>query len=211
MEILEVKGRSVEEAVEIALEKLGADRDQVEIEVLNPGKGGILGFGAEPALISVRLTSPAANISTLAQLTVETLIRNMNANASVNIRSSEVVDNFETVQIDINGEDSGLLIGSRGDTLKAIQFISNLLIGNRVEGRVFIDIEGYRDKRFASIQELASKVAHRVSTTGKAITLEPMAPSERRMVHITLADHTSVTTESTGNGNDRRVTILPIS
>jgi spoIIIJ-associated protein len=201
----------VEEAVEIALEKLGADRDQVEIEVLNPGKGGILGFGAEPALISVRLTSPAANISTLAQLTVETLIRNMNANASVNIRSSEVVDNFETVQIDINGEDSGLLIGSRGDTLKAIQFISNLLIGNRVEGRVFIDIEGYRDKRFASIQELASKVAHRVSTTGKAITLEPMAPSERRMVHITLADHTSVTTESTGNGNDRRVTILPIS
>ncbi|MQF99288.1 MAG: protein jag [SAR202 cluster bacterium] len=210
METLEVTGRSVEEAIEIALERLGADRDQVEIDVVNPGKGGILGFGAEPALIRVSLNASSSNLTAIAQLTVETLIRNMNADASIRVNPAESTDDRESVQVEISGEDSGLLIGNRGETLKAIQFISSLLIRNKSEGRVFIDVEGYRDRRNASIKALASKVAQRVISTGKAITLEPMTPNERRVVHMTLSENTSVETESTGGGNDRRVTISPL-
>lgn len=210
METLEITGRSVEEAIEIALERLGADRDQVEIDVVNPGKGGILGFGAEPALIRVSLTATSGNLNAIAQLTLETLIRNMSADASIRVSPGESTDGRESVQVDISGEDSGLLIGNRGETLKAIQFISSLLISNKSEGRVFIDIEGYRDRRNASVKALASKVADRVISTGKAITLEPMTPNERRVVHMTLSDNTSVNTESTGRGDDRRVTISPI-
>tara|TARA_B100000686_G_C16773558_1_gene966881 strand:- start:550 stop:1215 length:666 start_codon:yes stop_codon:yes gene_type:complete len=210
METLEVTGRSVEEAIEIALERLGADRDQVEIDVVNPGKGGILGFGAEPALIRVSLNASSGNLTAIAQLTVETLIRNMNADASIRVNPAESTDDRESVQVEISGEDSGLLIGNRGETLKAIQFISSLLIRNKSEGRVFIDVEGYRDRRNASIKALASKVAQRVISTGKAITLEPMTPNERRVVHMTLSENTSVETESTGGGNDRRVTISPL-
>ena len=84
------------------------------------------------------------------------------------------------------------------------------MISNKSEGRVFIDIEGYRDRRNASVKALASKVADRVISTGKAITLEAMTPNERRVVHMTLSDNTSVNTESTGRGDDRRVTISPI-
>ena len=210
METLEVTGRSVEEAIEIALERLGAARDQVEIDVVNPGKGGILGFGAEPALIRVSLNASSSNLTAIAQLTVETLIRNMNADASIRVNPAESTDDRESVQVEISGEDSGLLIGNRGETLKAIQFISSLLIRNKSEGRVFIDVEGYRDRRNASIKALASKVAQRVISTGKAITLEPMTPNERRVVHMTLSENTSVETESTGGGNDRRVTISPL-
>ena len=210
METLEVTGRSVEEAIEIALERLGADRDQVEIDVVNPGKGGILGFGAEPALIRVSLNASSGNLTAIAQLTVETLIRNMNADASIRVNTAESTDDRESVQVEISGEDSGLLIGNRGETLKAIQFISSLLIRNKSEGRVFIDVEGYRDRRNASIKALASKVAQRVISTGKAITLEPMTPNERRVVHMTLSENASVETESTGGGNDRRVTISPL-
>ena len=210
METLEVTGRSVEEAIEIALERLGADRDQVEIDVVNPGKGGILGFGAEPALIRVSLNASSGILTAIAQLTVETLIRNMNADASIRVNPAESTDDRESVQVEISGEDSGLLIGNRGETLKAIQFISSLLIRNKSEGRVFIDVEGYRDRRNASIKALASKVAQRVISTGKAITLEPMTPNERRVVHMTLSENTSVETESTGGGNDRRVTISPL-
>ncbi|MCH2525730.1 MAG: protein jag [Dehalococcoidia bacterium] len=200
----------MEEAIEIALERLGADRDQVEIDVVNPGKGGILGFGAEPALIRVSLNASSSNLTAIAQLTVETLIRNMNADASIRVNPAESTDDRESVQVEISGEDSGLLIGNRGETLKAIQFISSLLIRNKSEGRVFIDVEGYRDRRNASIKALASKVAQRVISTGKAITLEPMTPNERRVVHMTLSENTSVETESTGGGNDRRVTISPL-
>ena len=123
METLEVTGRSVEEAIEIALERLGADRDQVEIDVVNPGKGGILGFGAEPALIRVSLNASSGNLTAIAQLTVETLIRNMNADASIRVNPAESTDDRESVQVEISGEDSGLLIGNRGETLKAIQLI----------------------------------------------------------------------------------------
>ena len=208
METLEVTGRSVEEAIEIALDQLGAERDQVEVDVLSPGRGGILGFGAEPARIRVTLTTPPTGLATVARLTVDNLIREMKVSASSSIRSQDE-DEEDTIQIDLEGEDSGLLIGRRGETLRALQFIVNLVVSRRATGRVLLDVEGYRDRRYASLRSLATRVAERVASSGRSITLEPMAPNERRVVHMALANHPSVVTESAGMGDDRKVTILP--
>jgi len=113
--------------------------------------------------------------------------------------------------IDIQGEDSGLLIGRRGETLRALQFVVNLLVNRNSNSpvRVVLDVELYRQRREKALRELAMKVAEKVATSGRAITLEPMPAAERRIIHLTLANHPQVTTQSTGVGNIRKVTVMP--
>lgn len=214
MEIREVTGRTVEESIEIALEQLGADRDQVEIDVVSQGRGGILGFGAEPARIRVKLLSPPSGLIATSKLIVDNLLRTMDASATTSMRtngSSDNNDDENIVEIDIEGDDSGLLIGRRGETLRALQFIVNLIVNQRTEGRVMLDIEGYRERRYASLRTLASQVAERVANTGRSVTLEPMASNERRIIHMTLSEHPQVITESTGIGTGRKITISPVA
>ena len=205
---MEVTARSVEEAIEIALDQLGAERDQVEIDVISQGKGGILGFGAEPARIKVTLTSLPSNLPAVAKLTVDSLLRSMKVSATATPRP-QLEGEEDTIEMDIEGEDSGLLIGRRGETLRALQFTVNLLVGQRTNGRVILDVEGYRERRYNSLRALASRVAERVASTGRSITLEPMAPNERRVIHMALADNPRVATESTGVGESRKITVLP--
>ena len=212
MEIREVTGRTVEESIEIALEQLGADRDQVEVDVVSPGRGGILGFGAEPARIRVKMITAPSDLISTSKLIVDNLLRTMNVSATTSIRTngpSDDNDDNNIVEIDIAGEDSGLLIGRRGETLRALQFIVNLIINQRTEGRAMLDIEGYRERRYASLRTLASQVAERVATTGRSVTLEPMAANERRIIHMTLSEHPQVITESSGIGSGRKITISP--
>ena len=214
MEIREVTGRTVEESIEIALEQLGADRDQVEIDVVSQGRGGILGFGAEPARIRVKLLSPPSGLIATSKLIVDNLLRTMDASATTSMRtngSSDNNDDENIVEIDIEGDDSGLLIGRRGETLRALQFIVNLIVNQRTEGRVMLDIEGYRERRYASLRTLASQVAERVANTGRSVTLEPKASNERRIIHMTLSEHPQVITESTGIGAGRKITISPVA
>lgn len=208
METLETTGRTVEEAIEIALEQLGADRDQVEVDVISQGKGGILGFGAEPARVRVVLTAPLSNLPTLSKLILDNLLRNMRVQASSSIRSSDVEEDG-TVELEINGDDSGLLIGRRGETLQALQYVTNLLVGRRAEGRVVLDVEGYRERRYAALRTLAARVAERVASTGQSVTLEPMAANERRVIHLALSENPRVVTESTGVGEGRKITVSP--
>ena len=204
----EVTGRSVEEAIEIALEQLGADRDQVEIDVISQGKGGILGFGAEPARIRVTLTSLPSNLPAVAKITVDNLLRSMKVAATATPRP-QLEGEEDTIELDIEGEDSGLLIGRRGETLRALQFTVNLIVGQTTRARVILDVEGYRERRYSSLRALAARVAERVTSTGRPITLEPMAPNERRVVHMALANNPRVDTESTGVGESRKITVLP--
>ena len=204
----EVTGRSVEEAIEIALEQLGADRDQVEIDVISQGKGGILGFGAEPARIRVTLTSLPSNLQAVAKITVDNLLRSMKVAATATPRP-QLEGEEDTIELDIEGEDSGLLIGRRGETLRALQFTVNLIVGQTTRARVILDVEGYRERRYSSLRALAARVAERVNSTGRPITLEPMAPNERRVVHMALANNPRVATESTGVGESRKITVLP--
>ena len=115
----------------------------------------------------------------------------------------------DTIELDIEGEDSGLLIGRRGETLRALQFTVNLIVGQTTRARVILDVEGYRERRYSSLRALAARVAERVTSTGRPITLEPMAPNERRVVHMALANNPRVDTESTGVGESRKITVLP--
>jgi len=204
---IEVTGRTVEEAIEIALGQLGVERDQVEIDVISQGKGGILGFGAEPAKIKVTLSELPQDLETAAKIALDNLLRSMGVSASATIRSSSGSESI--VEMDIEGEDSGLLIGRRGETLRALQFMVNIIIGRRDQGRIILDVEGYKERRYASLRALAGRVADRVTSTKQPITLEPMSANERRAVHMALEGNPKVTTESTGLGESRKVTIFP--
>ena len=112
---------------------------------------------------------------------------------------------------EIEGDDSGLLIGRRGETLRALQFLVKFIVSRKLESRVnlLVDVEGYQARRYDSLANLANRVAQRVASSGRSITLEPMPPNERRAVHMALADHPRVTTESTGMGDGRQVIVQP--
>jgi len=113
--------------------------------------------------------------------------------------------------IDLSGEDSGLLIGRRGQTLQALQFLVTLIVRKKLgeDVRVVLDVENYRQRRENSLRDMAAKVATRVAQTNRSITLEPMPPADRRIIHTSLAEHPGVRTESAGEGENRKVTIIP--
>jgi spoIIIJ-associated protein len=116
-----------------------------------------------------------------------------------------------TVFIDVLGQDLGMLIGRRGEHLAQLQYLANLLVNRRIETwtRVVLDVEGYRMRREESLVGLAERVARQVARSRRPIVLEPMPPNERRIVHLTLRGNPEVTTESSGEGTARRITVLP--
>lgn len=209
-ESLEISAKTVEEAIEIALKQLGAGREEAEVKVLSKGRAGILGFGSEPARVWVRRLAPTQNVASGAIEVVSRLLSLMNVSATATIRSSPAGED-EATYIDIQGEDSGLLIGRRGETLAGIQFVVNVLMSRRLGERVkvVVDVEQYKERRTISLKALANRLAERVAATGRPITLEPMPSDERRIIHLALADSSHVTTQSVGDGEERKVSIHP--
>ena len=232
----------------------------MEIDVVSEGRGGLLGFGSEPAVVRVTLlentgetaaqdeaeTEDEAQPDALAgfapfadefdeafdedyndyddieeeQETAEvvrvgydvlsTLLNKMGVSADVYLREPYTGDEEGPV-FEIEGDDSGLLIGTRGETLRALQFIVSFLVSRRMGERtnLMVDVEGYQQRRYDSVANLARRVAQRVAQRGRSIPLEPMPPNERRQVHMALADHNDVVTESDGYGDRRKVVIHP--
>ena len=181
------------------------------MEILSRGKPGFLGIGSEPARVRVRKIGASQNAASIAMDVVGKMLAGTGAHTLTTLRSAHDADIGGPV-IDIEGEDSGLLIGRRGETLRALQFLVNLIVKKRVEDeslRVVLDVERYRERRANSLHDLALNVAEKVSSSGRSISLEPMPPADRRVVHVTLADHPRVTTESSGFGENRNVTIAP--
>ena len=209
-QIQEVSARSVEEAIEVALHELDAARDEIEVEVLSRGKTGFLGIGSELARVRVRKLTRDEDAGLLAMGVVSKIIDYMQVSAVCTLRSAHD-PNTGGPQIDIEGDDSGLLIGHRGETLRALQFIVSLVVNKERDDsvRVLLDVEGYRDRRERSLTKLAERVAEKVASTGQPITLEPMSPYDRRIVHVALAEHPRVATESSGWGVGRRVSVSP--
>ena len=210
MEVRVMTARTVEEATELALKELDVDRDEAEVEILSSGKAGFLGIGAEPARVRVTKIARGDSAAALAVETVGKILQAAGVNVSRTLRAAHDPDVGGPI-IDLTGEDSGLLIGRRGQTLQALQLLVNLIVRNALgEGvRVVLDVERYRERRENSLRDMASKVAARVVQTSRSVTLEPMTPADRRIVHTTLTDHPGVTTESTGEGEGRKVTIMP--
>ena len=225
MEGVEADGKSVEEAIRKALGQLGLDKSEVEIEVLSMGRSGFLGLGGSGARVVVRPKSGGAAATPAAAATpgedtdtavetLERLLELMDVDAAVAVRAPETPgDGLGLVRavLDISGEDLGILIGRRGSTLSSLQFLVNLIVSRRMKARTAfgIDVEGYRRRREESLRGLALRMADRVKSTGQSVTLEPMPPNERRIVHLALAEDPTVITVSIGEGESRKVAITP--
>ncbi|MBQ10681.1 MAG: hypothetical protein CMJ45_03930 [Planctomyces sp.] len=216
MEVRVMTGRTVEEAIEIALKELDVDRDEAEVEILSRGKSGFLGIGGEPARVRVTKIargeggSAGGDAAAVAIEAVSRILQAAQVNVSRTVRAANDPETGGPI-IDLEGEDSGLLIGRRGQTLQSLQFIVNLIVRNQYgDGvRVVLDVERYRQRRETSLRDMATKVAARVVQSNRSVALEPMSPADRRIVHTALTDHPGVVTESTGMGDDRKVNIMP--
>jgi len=216
MENLEMSGKTVEEAIQRALAELGVSREEVKVTVLKEGKHGVLGLGAEEARIRVEPLVPApeeSDIADAAKGILEALLSMMGVAASVAPPARSFVEGEATAPIafDIKGDDLGILIGRRGQTLSCLQYIVRLIVGHQTEAWVpiIIDVEGYKQRRYEALQALAKRIAEQVKAGGEPFALEPMSAYERRIIHLALAEHPDVTTQSIGEGEARKVVILP--
>jgi spoIIIJ-associated protein len=218
MESLEVSGRTVEEAIQKALEQLGVSREEAEVTVVKEGRHGILGLGAEEARVRVRplVATPKemGDVTEAAAGVLEALLARLGLVASVVPETKPPVVGGESapgvITLNVKGDDLGILIGRRGQTLASLQHIVRLIVAHQAKARVpiVIDVEGYKQRRYDALQALALRVAEQVKAKGKPFALEPMPAYERRIIHLTLADHPDVTTESTGEGETRKVVIV---
>jgi spoIIIJ-associated protein len=211
MKELEVSGKTVDEAIHVALEQLGASEDQVEVTVLKKGRSGVLGVGAEEARIKMRLLpvpGEKADVVKVAKEVMEVLIKSMRITADVSATQSAAGE--LPVTLEIEGDDLGVLIGRRGQTLTSLQYIVRLIVAEKLKMWVPInvDIAGYKKRRYESLQNLALRLAEQVKRNRRLIMLEPMPADERRIIHLTLTDHPDITTQSMGEGEMRKVAIL---
>ena len=167
-------------------------------------------MGAEPAKVRVTVLESQTDVVMVTSEILDNLLDRMGVDAVVTLKSAHQEDVGGPVY-DIDGDDSGLLIGRRGETLRSLQFLVGFLASRRLEDRVnlFIDVAGYQERRNRSLTNLAQRVAQRVASSGQPITLEPMPPNERRVVHMALADFQGVDTFSTGDGDSRQVVVEP--
>jgi spoIIIJ-associated protein len=219
---LEFSGKSVDEAVEKGLTELGLARGAVDIDILDEGSRGLLGLRSAEA--RVRLTPRAAasaladtepamtdKDSTPAKEILETLLRGMGLKAKVEVVRDTSAEDSRAFVLNIVGDDLGVLIGRRGETLHDLEYMTRLLAAHKTEHspKLVVDVEGYRTRRERSLRELAKRMADRVQSNRQPITLEAMPPNERRIVHLSLRDHLTVKTQSIGEGDHRRVMIIP--
>jgi spoIIIJ-associated protein len=259
---LEIRGQTVEEAVEKGLARLGLMRSDVIVDVIDEGSRGILGLGAREAVVRlvpmVRTAAPPAprapsptpppakpkaaplKVEAGAEQTagaaapvadvpispeelekerdmaleiIQMMLEKMQVEAQVTADLTEPDDltGQQVNLIQVNGRDLGVLIGPRGETMNSLQYVARLLVSHQMQQRAdfIIDIEGYRERRKQALARLAERMADKVMKQGRPVSLEPMPPNERRVIHVTLRDYDGVYTQSTGEGDRRRVQILP--
>lgn len=214
MKEVEVSAKTVDEAIQTALEQLGVDENQVEVVVLKKGRSGVLGMGTEEAKIKVKLLSDASDakekdeVASIATEVLETLIKAMGISAEVCVTQAPTEE--QPMALDIEGDDLGILIGRRGQTLASLQYVLRLIVAEKMKMWVPInvDVAGYKKRRYESLRGLALRLAEQVKRNQRLITLEPMPADERRIIHLALADHPDIDTESTGEGEARKVAIL---
>lgn len=214
-EAVEATGKTADEAVDSALDELGLERHKVTVEVLSEGRSGLFGIGGEPARVQVTpisMAEPEGDDVAYAQETLETLLDLMSVEATVTVRAPETPGDGAGLMkavLDVEGEDLGLLIGRRGTTLASLQYLVNLMVSQRYRQNApfAVDVEGYRRRREEALRSLAFRMADRVRSSGKRVTLEPMPPNERRIIHMTLAKDPTVATASIGEGDARKVAI----
>ena len=210
MRVIEMEGKTVDDATKKALAELHiSDPEEVKIDITDEGKSGIFGFGvSRPAKIRVYYNEDGINISNKTEDVLLNILSKMEIKASV----KDIKESESKVYIELESPDhSGLIIGRKGKTLEALQFMVNLMINNQTNSdkKVILNIECYREKREQSLKKMSKDFAFKVIRSGRPLTLEPMNPFERRLVHLTLQDNEKVTTKSEGQGIYRKIKISP--
>jgi spoIIIJ-associated protein len=217
MEDVEASGRTVDEAIAKALQQLGLDRSEVDVEIISEGRTGLFGLGGENARVLVKplATEQVEVESGTIQVAVDflrSLLDLMGIDAEVTARAPETAGDGlgrASAVLDVTGEDLGILIGRRGSTLAALQYMVNHMVSRSLKSRalVSVDVEGYKRRREEALIGLAQRLADKVKASGRTITLEPMPANERRIVHLALAGDPQVVTASLGEGETRKVAI----
>jgi len=220
MKFVETDGRNLEEAVQKACELLQTSREDLDVEILENGSSGFLGIGARKARIRAALKeaapaaarktdpSPAAEngLGGKAQAALKGLLEHLDMEARVDLKEDE-----ERIYLNIQGDGGGLLIGRKGQTLDALEYLVNKMVHKNQEGkkRIVVDTENYRTRREDSLVKLAQRLGEKARQLGRPVTISPMNAHDRRIVHLALQNDRSLRTRSEGTGLYRKVIISP--
>ena len=234
MDYIEFTGKTVDDAITEACQKFTITSDRLEYEVVEKGTAGIFGFAAKPAVIKARVFDPNApkeedtkkeekkeNKEEKTSKKTDTevvpaadpkeflnkVFAAMNMEVSVSVEMNE-----NEMNIDLSGEDMGVLIGKRGQTLDSLQYLTSIVVnkGQKEYIRVKVDTENYRSRRKETLENLAKNLAYKAKRTKNPVSLEPMNPYERRIIHSALQNDKYVTTHSEGEDPYRKVIITPV-
>ncbi|WP_349409007.1 RNA-binding cell elongation regulator Jag/EloR [Pseudalkalibacillus sp. SCS-8] len=205
MKQVTITSKSVEEAVQEALSQLQTSEDKVEISVIEESKKGFLGLGAKPAVVQVSLKADPIGDSI-------DFLKKVASNMGVDLTVDVIEGEDETV-LDLSSDKIAILIGKRGQTLNALQYLTNL-VANKSSNeyqRLILDAENYRERRKETLERLAHRLASKALKINKKVSLEPMPSMERKIIHMTLKSNSKVQTSSEGSEPHRRVIIKPSS
>ena len=203
MEFIEVSAKTVDDAITEASIKLGTASDKIEVEVIEKGSTGFLGIKSKPAIIKARKKNDTVdNIREF----LENVFSAMNMEVTIDIKKAE---DDKVYEVELSGKEMGLLIGKRGQTLDSLQYLTNLAVNKHSDGyiKVKLDTEDYRQRRKDTLENLAKNIAYKVKRTKRPVSLEPMNPFERRVIHSALQGDRYVETHSEGEEPFRHVVV----
>lgn len=231
MDFVEAEGDSIDEAIGHALKLLGVGREKVTVDILSEGRKGILGFGSQKAKIRAALRktpidvtaaeqlaaaggaeaaeATSSQIAEKAQRALQDILRLMGFQATVEQQPD--VSSKETI-LEIHAENSGLLIGRKGQTLEALQYLVTRIAGERPgrdEPHIVVDVENYRARRRKTLEDMALRLGEKAKRQRKTVTVDALSAADRRIIHATLQDDPWVSTKSLGQGAYRRLLIIP--
>ena len=203
MEFIEVSAKSVDEALTEASIKLGIPSVELEYEVIEKGSAGFLGIGSKDAVIKVR---KKFSLEECVKEFLKSVFHAMDMAVEIIVKVDE---NEKIIDVELKGEDMGILIGKRGQTLDSLQYLTNLAVNKHSENyyKVKVDTEDYRKRRKETLENLAKNIAYKVKRTKRSVDLEPMNPFERRIIHSALQNDKFVTTHSEGEEPYRHVVV----
>lgn len=204
MDMIEVSAKTVNDAITEACQKLGVTSDKLDYEVVEEGSSGFLGIGAKPAVIKASVKK--SSVEEVARVFLNDVFQAMNMEVVIDIKYN---DEEKSMDIELSGNEMGVLIGKRGQTLDSLQYLTNLAINKHSDEyyKVKIDTEDYRKRRKETLENLAKNIAYKVKRTKRPVSLEPMNPFERRIIHSALQNDRYVTTHSEGDEPYRHVVV----
>ena len=203
-EVKQFTGKNVEEALTNALIELGTTSDKIDYEVIEKESAGILGIGKKPAVIAVKINKSIEDIA-------RDFLNKMFAAMDMVVKIEMNVDEEEkSMDVNLLGDEMGVLIGKRGQTLDSLQYLVSLVVNKKSADyiRIKLDTENYRERRKETLENLAKNIAYKVSRTKRPVSLEPMNPYERRIIHSALQNDKYVTTKSEGEEPYRHVVVI---